>query len=311
MAHAVNSSNHARITFSHSDNAKEIVFSSYEKLIRINDQLTKLRELSVYAANTNKTVDERYALNRQYQKKLLQLEKRINQNDGLLFPVNPLNDIHIEIVLSNQSLTFDLKNIDIKGLGIEDIDISSPTNAKIAYDALQLAIDKINNTLPSSTDLNDIAKFASNEGLAKTINFDNQIVLNHKMDVQKLLAALVKLRMAVYNSLTEMQRMAEVIMSANKTDDDSSQIIMEFLRAKINFQFISGRNDLMNNIKLFNNNELTLTLEGRTKHYTFPKLTLNKFNLIATSITEPTEAYITINRIDKTMNSIRSLVVRN
>lgn len=291
--------------------AFELVLHSHKQLISLNEKLTTMRELAIQAINSSKSNPERLVFDEQYQNLMTDLNKIIRQTITPSLYKNSENNIILFFYNAGRLSGLKLPDLDATTLGInsESINIASKQNAKLAMKQLGMVTSWLETQLPESTKLPAIEK-----SLASAVNSNEQynlLTMSHKGDRQKVLAALIKFRNVYTAHLFHMMDLAEQASAKDVSQSRLNELNLEFRQYQYAFDALEYGVTLLGDIRLFNNNELEYELNGTTKLYSFDKISMSKFNLQGTSLTNMAEAQLSLEAVDAATDFVNQLIMRN
>lgn len=285
--------------FSNSKDAKQIVHAAHKNLISVDDLLQDMRQLSINASNATNSVEERYKLNDKFQRLLLKFNQQMKKNKTVYLSNIAQGDVNIDLRGESYHYLFNIKLYDLH----QDMPRQLTTeNANTCLDVLYYAKEKLEQSLPKSTDIGDLLKFENNENQDNN-DSDNAFFIKNEAN-QKILEAMVDSHYQIDHLLDSLIDLSE--KAAKKPADIESlnaqytQILSEYNRA---YKYLS----LKFNLPIFNNNNLLkFKLDNRQYQYTFSKLILNPNQDKPLDLLSTKSSQRAIKKIDKLREKIQT-----
>lgn len=303
----------AVVTLSTPKTAYELMANANHHLINIQQRITQMRILSIQAINDANSDQDRNLLDTEYQADLASLDARLKTTESLVLHPQTNEDISIDLYDSTEKLHFSLKGIDAHALGIDSatLKISTREEAQIATNKVQAAIFKLSKRLPASTMPAALAPFKQTSESEQLDTTYDQLVFNHQSDRKKILSNLVRLRFGLYSKLRDMHYLAQQVISQEKTEQELAALNEEFSELKETYNDVMRQINLLSNTRLFNHNELIRITEKNTENYSFPKMSLGKFNLVGSNLINKTEARLSLSAVDNALTMMYELFEKN
>lgn len=302
-AFALNQNNYpAIISFSDTETAKSLVYTSYMNLADIDKKLKSMQNLTLDALSGTKPSSEMYYLDLKFQSKKHDLATLLNESI-IWFQIFSEDNITIEINNdgNGEHLIFNLPKTTMADLGLTPINITSADNAKLAAVHINTAIDQINSLLPSNLDSKNLSKFNK---IDSTIG-SSKLSISSIDDSKAILQSLVKTNKQLNYLLNRLLAIANSAATGEHTTQELNDLDMEFQSLFSELDRTLHYSCHIGNIKRFNDTKLTFKIDEESHVYTFTKIDLNIMNLTKDIISNGEAAQQTFKDLKAAFNWIK------
>ncbi|KTD57551.1 hypothetical protein [Legionella shakespearei] len=263
-------SDHAVFSFDQEKESKNLVYLAFQQLYQVNHRILKLRELAIQAADASLPDNQRYELDKLFQKQLVLLRKEINQSESAL-DIVPENPIHIFMPYQGQTYQFQL---DLSGFSelTPNVDLRSAPEVLQAFKTLISSLEK---GLPDSANPGDWSGFIVENTDSASFNKKNQLMISNDADKLAIMTQFIAIRTELVSKLNVLSLLLEQYIE-RQGDEDLLYVIWESffdLKIKVN----SGEMKIRFN--LFTDNKLKFPYQHRIRNYDFPRLNLEKYQV--------------------------------
>lgn len=108
-----------------------------------------------------------------------------------------------------------------------------------------------------------------------------------------------------------MHYLAQQVINQEKTEQELAALNEEFSELKETYNDVVRQINLLSNARLFNHNELIRITEKNTKDYSFPQMSLRKFNLVGSNLINKTETRLSLSAVDNALTMMYELFEKN
>lgn len=267
----------ATIAFTSKDNAKAIVYSSYETLYQLNTLLKNLSAIATNAASGTHSAAQLQIIDQKFQNDKKELERMLSQQTPVSFMAFNDNEISIDMKDDGNGnhLIFNLPKMDVQDLNLNNDSLTSVENAELSVTHITQAIDRINNMLPSSVSTSQLKPFVMTKS-ENPPHSVNQFEVSATEDSHAILQSLVSLHDLLVKNLTAMLKTANDAAHGTHTMTELGNLDTTFQAQVNDLERTLKTSSYFGNIKGFNDTRLTMVDDRK---YHFIKLDMATFNL--------------------------------
>ena len=281
----------ASISYTSNSQAASTVYNSYRQLYTLEGKLESLSQYAINAVNSALNSEDFYYLDVQFQAQKQRIDTLLNQS---VMNFKSISESEYFIDMRNDGQGNHLKfhlNLNALDKQIWTDQVTTVEDAQQAIHDIDTMLKALYEMLPSNMEHNDKN---ANHDLIQTGRKLNEFKIAKQEDSDALLKSLIHLHDQLSSNLL---RLRELAVQAVAADSDVRDEINEEFQAYLSVFRRAFSASSIGEVKLFNDNQLKLYVDGKVKNYYFPRIDLEVLNLANTDVLARENAIVVLSNV--------------